>query len=79
VDVPRVYTMITDQTGSGRVAVLARKAHGQPWRQVDSCQAVNGAEIYAAQLEADASLRADVIDEWRDEVWGKDAPITAPN
>lgn len=75
----RNYVLITQQTGSGRFAVLARKDRTQPWHQVESCGGIREAEIYAGQLEAADSLRADVIDEWRDEVWGSDAPITPPD
>ena len=77
--VPRVYTMITNKTGSGRVALLARKDLASPWQQVESCNSNRDAEVYAAQLEGDAPLRADVIDEWRAEDWGNDAPTTAPD
>lgn len=72
----KVNTLVISQTGSGRVAVFARYRLHMPWQQVDSCESLQEAEAIAGRLEGDSRIRCDTIDQWRNEQWGADAPLT---
>lgn len=74
----RINTQVLSQTRSGRFAVFARYRPNMPWIQVDSCDTARLANAEATRLEANSKVRGDVIDEWLNENWGKDAPLTPP-
>lgn len=74
----RINTAVIVLTGSGRIAVLARYRPHMPWGQVDSCATLQEAEAVAGRLESDSKIRCDTIDEWVQEQWGADAPVTPP-
>lgn len=74
----RINTLVISETRSGRIAVLARYRPQLPWTQVDSAINMREANVEAARLEGNTKLRCDVIDEWKHEHWGGDAPLTPP-
>lgn len=61
-----------------RIAVVARKAPGEPWIQVESVLGEQNAQDCAEELDADAGKRSSVIDEFAEDEWGTDAPAQMP-
>lgn len=74
----RINTLVIPTTGSGRIAVFARYRPKMPWKQVDACDSLQEAEAVAGRLELNKPIRCDIIDEWHNEQWGADAPVTPP-
>jgi hypothetical protein len=69
----RVFTRVV-LAQNGRYAVLARRAEGDDWVQVESVLTSDPASNFADDLESDEAKRADYIEEHEGEEWGDDEP-----
>lgn len=59
---------------NGRWAVLARNGPSADWRQVESIDTEENAQRYAEEIDNDASLRGEYINDAEGDDWGEDAP-----
>lgn len=72
-NVGRVYTRVV-LAQNGRYAILARRAEGDDWVQVESVLGDTDASNFADSLESDEGVRVKQIEESEGEEWGDDEP-----